>query len=116
MRAGHESHHMGNRLVRPLAVSPMLVLLAVAILPRFLLRPLPRTLVAFSPFVLVALASTLLASLQGIEASQGISVADRTLRALATLGLGGAIYLTVALYPQTLEELRHSLRWLYAGV
>ncbi|HJW89622.1 MAG TPA: O-antigen ligase family protein [Anaerolineales bacterium] len=105
----------GGTLVRPLAVYPMLVLLAVAILPRFLLRPLPRTLVAFSPFVLVALASTLLASLQGIEASQGISVADRTLRALATLGVGGAIYLTVALYPQTLEELRHSLRWLYAG-
>jgi O-antigen ligase len=105
----------GGTLVRPLAIYPVVLLLILVILPRLFTQPLPRTFVSFFPFVLVALASTLLAALQGIEASQGISLAARAVRALSTLGLGAAVYLTVALWPQSREDLRSSLRWFYAG-
>ena len=105
----------GGTLVRPLAVYPLLALLLLVTLPRLLREPLPRTLLAFLPFVLVALAGVLLAALQGIEPAQGISVWARMLRALITLGLGGAIYFTVALVPRNSDDLSFTLRWLYIG-
>ena len=105
----------GSTLVRPLATYPLLVLMGLVILPRFLTRPLPRTLLSFLPFVLVAVATTLLASLRSIEGLQGVSVTERMVRALATLGLGGSIYLAITLWPESREDLRFSLRWLYAG-
>jgi O-antigen ligase len=105
----------GGTLVRPLSAYPLLILLVLVILPRFFTRPLPRTLLSFLPFILISLAATLLASLRSIEALQGISVLARMLRALATLGLGGAIYLAITLWPKSRQDLRFSLRWLYAG-
>jgi O-antigen ligase len=65
--------------------------------------------------VIVAIASTLLATLKGIEAMREVSVAARMIRALATLGIGGAIYLVVTLWPTKQEDLKFSLRWLYLG-
>jgi O-antigen ligase len=53
--------------------------------------------------------------LSGIEALQGVSVTARMFRALATLGIGGAIYLTVTLWPSNQDDLKFSLRWLYIG-
>lgn len=105
----------GGTLVRPLAVYPLLGLLILVTFPRLLKKPLSKTFLAFLPFILVSIASSLLASTQGIEPSQGISLWERTVRAFATLGLGSAIYFTVAIYPETREDLRSALRWLYAG-
>jgi F0F1-type ATP synthase membrane subunit c/vacuolar-type H+-ATPase subunit K len=105
----------GSTLVRPLSIYPMIVLFLLVVLPRLLISPLPRTLLSFFPFLLVALAATLVASLQGIEAAQGVSVLARSVRALVTLFLGAAFYLTVVLWPQSKEDLRSSLRWIYAG-
>jgi O-antigen ligase len=105
----------GGTLVRPLSIYPLLILMVLVIFPRFLTRPLPRTLLAFLPFVLVAVASTFLASLRNIEGLQGVSVTERMLRALATLGLGGSIYLAITLWPESRKDLRFSIRWLYAG-
>lgn len=105
----------GGTLVRPLAVYPLLALLVLVTGPRLALRRLPQTLLCFFPFVLAALASTLLASLQGIETSQGVSANARMLRALTTLGLGAVVYLTVVLVPRRREDLFASLRWLYTG-
>ncbi len=107
----------GGALVRPLSLYPLIVLILLVIIPALLRgdRRINSTLVAFLPFVLVAVASSALALLRGIEALQDISVIARLLRALVTLALGGAMYLTVALVPRTLEDLRASLRWLYAG-
>ena len=105
----------GGTLVRPLSIYPLIALFLLVILPRLFSRPLPRTLVSFLPFVLVALASTLLAALQGIEPSQGISVVSRMIRALITLGFGTAVFFTVSLMPLSENDLRSSLRWLYAG-
>jgi hypothetical protein len=105
----------GSTLVRPLSVYPLIILLVLVILPRFILKPIPKTFLAFLPFVLVALASTLLATMRSIEGIQGISVGERMVRALATLGIGGAIYLAVTLWPTNEDELRFSLRWMYIG-
>jgi len=105
----------GGTLVRPLSVYPLLVLMVLVILPRFLTRPLPRTLLSFLPFILVAVAATLLASLRSIEGLQSVSVTERMLRALTTLGLGGSFYLAITFWPESRQDLRFSLRWVYAG-
>jgi O-antigen ligase len=93
----------------------MLVLMILVVIPRLFVTPLPRTLLSFFPFVLVALAATLLGALQDVETAQGVSLVARSVRALATLFLGAAFYLTVVLWPQNREDLRSSLRLFYAG-
>src|SRR3990172_1831350 len=105
----------GLALVRPLSLYPLLLLLVLFTLPRFFSKPVPKTLLTLIPFTLIALASSLLSTLQGIEPALGVSVAARTLRALITLGIGCAIYYTVSLFPRSIPDLRLSLRWLYLG-
>ncbi|MGB3700864.1 MAG: hypothetical protein WA997_06305, partial [Anaerolineales bacterium] len=105
----------GGTLVRPLSIYPLIILLILVILPRFFSKPMPKTLLSFLPFVVVALISSLIASFQGIEALQGVSALARTFRALVTLGVGGAIYLLVTLWPENDDDLKLSLRWLYIG-
>ena len=105
----------GTALVRPLSIYPLLVLLIIATLPRLLTGAVPRTIYTFLPFVLIALIASLLSLLKGIEPMLGVTVSDRILRALLTLGIGCAIYLTVAILPRSPDELRASLRWLYVG-
>lgn len=105
----------GGALVRPISVYPLIGLLLLVTLPRLVSKPLPKTLVALLPFAAIALISTMLALLRGIQPTLGVSVTDRMLRALITLGIGGAIYVTVSLFPRTPADLRSALRWLYAG-
>ncbi len=105
----------GVALVRPLSLYPLLLLLVLFTLPTLFSKPVPRTLLTLVPFTLIALASSLLSTLQGIDPVLGVSVAARTLRALITLGIGCAIYYTVSLFPQSILDLRASLRWLYLG-
>jgi hypothetical protein len=105
----------GSTLVRPLALYPLLILLVIAVLPRFFTRPASRTLLPFLAFVIVALASSVVAFLRGIDPVIGVTVADRIIRNVVTLALGGAFYFAVALIPETPEDLRFTLRWLYAG-
>jgi O-antigen ligase len=105
----------GAALVRPLSLYPLLFLLVTATIPRLFTGPIPRTIQVLLPFILIALASSLLSTQRGIEPMLGVSVTARTLRALLTLGIGCAFYLTAALLPSTLAELRASLRWLYTG-
>lgn len=105
----------GGTLVRPLSIYPLIILMVLVGIPRFFTKPLPKTILSFLPFVIVAIASTLLATLKGIEAMREVSVAARMIRALATLGIGGVIYLVVTLWPTKQEDLKFSLRWLYLG-
>lgn len=105
----------GGALVRPLGLYPLLLLIPLVTLPRLVTRPLPRAVLALVPFVLVALASSLLSFTRSVDPALGITVNERVLRGLITLGVGLAIYLTVALYPSGLADLRASLRWLYTG-
>ncbi len=104
----------GGTLVRPLSVYPLIFLMLLVVLPR-LWKPIPKTVLSLMPFILAALGSSLLSLLSGIEPSLGVTVFDRVLRALVTLVIGVAIYLAVAIIPRSVEDLRLSLRWIYAG-
>jgi hypothetical protein len=106
----------GDALVRPLSLFPLIVLVFIATFPALFRKRLPATFLSLLPFVLVATASSLLSLLHGINSTFGVSVAQRLMRAMITLGIGGAIYLTVALLPKTFNDLRAALRWIYAGL
>jgi hypothetical protein len=105
----------GEALVRPLSLYPLIVLLFFLVLPRLISRPISKTILTLAPFVLVAAASSLVSLLRGIEPSLGISVEARVLRGMFTLLIGCAFYLTLVLLHETVDDLRFSLRWIYAG-
>jgi len=105
----------GRTLVRPLAVYPLIVLVFLVTLPRMLKRPLPQTFLPLLAFAVAAMISSLAAFAGDLEVYRGVSLAERFLRNMLTLGLGMAIYLTVSLLPQSWDDLRYSLRWMYAG-
>ncbi len=105
----------GRTEVRPLSLYPLILLLFLVTLPRLFSRPIPRPAFPLAAFVLAAFASTVYAFTQGIDPDINITVAARAARMLVTLGLGVAFYLTVAVAPSSRDELRFSLRWLYAG-
>lgn len=105
----------GGTLVRPLSVYPLIILMILVVFPRFLTKPLPQTFLSLFPFVIVAIASSLLATIRDVEALQGVSVISRMFRATATLGIGVSIYLAVTLWHEKKDDLKDSLRWLYIG-
>lgn len=106
----------GRALERPLALYPLLFL-ALAALPLFLLkRPLPRTLLPLLAFLTVAGVGSVVAFGGDLESLRGVSLLDRFMRNVLTLGIGAAFYLTTALLPRNRADLRFSLRWLYAGM
>jgi hypothetical protein len=105
----------GRTLVRPLAVYPLIVLVFLVTLPRLVKRPLPQTFLPLLAFAVAAMISSLAAFAGDLDIYRGVSLAERFVRNLLTLSLGMAIYLTVSLLPQSWEDLRYSLRWLYAG-
>lgn len=105
----------GSTLVRPLSIYPLLILLPFAILPKMFFKPIPKTILSLIPFLIVASLSTLFATVSGIEPFQGVSLLERMVRALATLGIGAAFYLTVSIWPENIEDLNGALRWIYIG-
>ena len=105
----------GKTLVRPLSIYPLVVLVILITIPRLLKRPLPRTFLPIFAFLVVAMISSIAAFSSDLDAFRGVTMSSRFVRNVVTLGLGLAFYLTVALLPETWEDLRFSLRWLYAG-
>jgi hypothetical protein len=105
----------GVALVRPLAIYPLLILLVIATLPRFIGKPLPKSFVPLLVFALALVAGSVFAFLRGMDDLLGVSQLDRGIRSFLTLGLGAAFYLTVALLPRNRSELHYSLKWLYIG-
>jgi hypothetical protein len=106
----------GEALVRPLSLYPLMFLTPFVVLPRLIRRPLPKNLLALLPFILVAIGASAISLLQGIEPALGIAVNARVLRGVFTLGIGCAFFLAISLLPDTVEDLRFSLRWIYAGL
>ena len=106
----------GEALVRPLSLYPLLFLTPFVVLPRLIRRPLPKNLLALLPFVLVAIGASAISLLRGIEPALGIAVNARVLRGVFTLGIGCAFFLAISLLPDTVEDMRFSLRWIYAGM
>jgi hypothetical protein len=105
----------GDFIVRPLSLFPLAGLLLLVTLPALFHKPLPRTFQTLMPFLLIAASSSVLSLLSGINPTFAVSVVERLTRGLITLGIGAATYLTVAIIPKTFDELKNSLRWLYAG-
>jgi hypothetical protein len=105
----------GKTLVRPLAIYPLALILLLVIIPRLFKRPLPRTFLPLLAFTVIALISSVAAFSFDLEAFRGVTVASRFVRNIATLAIGMAFYVTVSLLPQSWDDLRFSLRWLYAG-
>ena len=101
--------------VRPLSLYPLIILFLVVTLPRIFTERLPRTLIPFVVFVILATASTVFSFTRGITPAINVSVAGRVIRTLVTLGIGAMVYFTVSLYPQNREDLRFTMRWLYIG-
>ncbi len=106
----------GRTEVRPLALYPLILLMVLVVLPRLFTKPLPRAIIPLAAFALVAVFSTVYAFGRGIDPNINISVIDRSIRMLVTLGLGGAFYLTVAIMPASSDDLQFSLRWLFIGL
>jgi hypothetical protein len=105
----------GKTLVRPLAVYPMIGILALVTIPRLLKRPLPRTLLPLLAFTVVAVVSSIAAFSFDLESLRGVTFSARFIRNIVTLGIGIAFYLTTVLLPETWEDLKFCLRWLYSG-
>lgn len=105
----------GEALVRPLSLYPLLILLPIVILGSFFRRRLPISFQPLGLFILVATASTLAAGLAAPEPLQGVSSELRLLRGVITLLIGASFYLVISLWPVSLDDLRSSLRWIYAG-
>ncbi len=106
----------GKALVRPLAIYPLILLLVLITLPRLFKEPLPLTFLPLFGFILAAMISSIFAFTVDLEAYRGVSLAERFVRGLITLGLGVSFYLTVTLLPKSWADLRFSLRWLYGGM
>ena len=105
----------GEALVRPLSLYPLALLISVFVLPRLFNRPLPKTFQPLLLFFFAATASSLLSLLYGVESAMDVSIAQRVVRGEVTLLVGCAFYLAAASLPDSIAELRYSLRWIYAG-
>jgi hypothetical protein len=105
----------GSAIVRPLIIYPLLVLIVVATIPRLISKPIPRTILNLIPFIIAAAISSIFSYRLNISSALGITTTERILRTFITLGLGAGIYFTVTLVPRSLEDLRGTLRWMYAG-
>ena len=106
-----------SAFVKPLLVYPLLALVLLITFPRLLTKPVPRPGVLLLVFFLWTLIASLIPFLRLAESPwREVSVLSREVRMLITLGLGLAIFYTVALYPRKEKHLEHSLRWLYGGL
>jgi len=105
----------GAASVRPLSFYPLVGLLLLVTLPRFLKKPLPTVFLPLLVFALFAVSSALLASLNPVFTLRDVSPTIRLIRGLIALGVGLVFYFTVSLYPQSWNDLKGTLRWLYIG-
>lgn len=106
----------GRTLVRPLAIYPLAVLLVLLVIPRLFRRPLPRTFLPLLAFTLMALIGSVFAFTSDLDAFRGVTPVSRLVRNLITLGLGISFYFTTVLLHESWDDLKFSLRWLYAGM
>lgn len=106
----------GSAIVQPLSLYAVFLLLVFFVLPRLFRDRLPKTLQPLFVFILLALASSLLAVFKDVESVRGVDAFSRALRGVATLGVGASFYLVVALLPRSEADLQRALRWLYAGL
>jgi len=108
---------LGETLVRPLGLYPLVVLLLIDWIP-YVLRGgrLPRILLPLLGFALVALVGTLLNLLQPSLPLRGQIPVARAFRAFGTLGLGLGFLLVTIRMLDSKAKIAASLRWLVLGM
>jgi O-antigen ligase len=103
--------------VRPLLVYPLLGLVVLMTLPRLISKPIPRPLVIITLFLIWGVVVSIIPVMQNVQSPwKEVSLLPREIRTFITLGLGLAVYFTISLFPQTIKDIRFSLKWLYAGL
>jgi len=106
----------GGSEVSPLAGAPLLLLVIIWLIPRFLkTRTLPALSVPLLLFTALAFLSICASFFLGIRPSLNQTPLSRSLRGFATLLVGSAFYLVAAQIPDSREKIRKSLQWLYFG-
>lgn len=105
--------------VRPLALYPLTLLLAILLL-RWLRGEihLPRlgSFTVLMAFVLAAIASTAFGATFAPIELRNVDYADRAIRAFVTLFIGLAFFLAAAWMNQDKEQVGFSIRWLMVGL
>jgi O-antigen ligase len=106
----------GSSMVAPLSLLPLAALVVLWMVPyAWKGGGFPKQVRIFLVFVLAALVSSAAAFFIAFPAYKGASVPDSTLKALATLAVGGGFYIAAAAWAQTPERLRFVLRWVNWG-
>ena len=106
----------GAAQVRPFALYPLIVLSVAVALPALFRRRLPLSAAWLGLFVLVVLVASVGFVFRDVPPINGVQPSSRVVRGLITLVIGAAFYLTVALFPRSKDDLRRTLRWLYAAL
>lgn len=109
---------MGRTLVQPLAFYPLVALLVVLLIQFLQDRRLPlpdnaRLLLAFLIFTLIA---SMVSLLYAPIPLRGTGLDDRLLRGWFSLVIGLAFFFAAFWMNRTERDLKHSLRWIYAGL
>jgi len=104
-------------IVTPFSGGPILLMLALWLLPALILRKkrLPIEAWPLYIFILVALFSSAAAFFIEIPTFKGASPLKQELRTFSTLAIGLAFYLVCACWPQDKPRLRKSLQWIHIG-
>ena len=107
---------IGGDTVSPLALVPLVVLVVAWLIPNLIRREsLPSEAGPLLLFAVIALSSSLLAQFLPIEPFKGQAVLSRSLRGMATLGIGLCFYLVASLMCSDTNRGRSSLRAIAAG-
>ena len=102
--------------VRPLLVIPMALILLLSI-TKLWKKKLPRLFLPLIIFFFFVIISIGLPFVLGTNSELGeMTYSGRLIRTLITLFLGLGIYVTVSITPMDREDLRFTLKWLYAGL
>ncbi len=107
---------IGRTEVSPLYGLPLLLLFLIWLIP-YLIRSgrfplLSKPLMLFACCAMVAAAA---ATFLRLWPASGESFFVTSLRGLLTLGIGLVLYLVVSMFPQSPQDLRQAVRWLYLG-
>ena len=104
--------------VRPLALYPLMLLapvLLIQLLRRKTTFPRAGALTPFAAFVLVALATSMIAILYAPLPMRGQDIFGRVVRAWATVVIGAVFFVSAVWMNRNKDDLRFSLKWLFAG-
>jgi hypothetical protein len=103
-------------IVAPFSALPIGALLVLAVLPGiFRQRRLPRETLPLVLFAWVALLAAAQAFFLDLPTFKEKTIFGQEVRALLTLAIGVAFYLTASSFPNSPARLRRTLQWIHAG-